>query len=331
VGESREITAELDTVSESTRIIDASAEAYITDSRVSDSYVDCKGEVRLALIMCDDDGDGDIKTVVKKLPFEDSVELEASAGECDSVAKGYVSDLKVSVEDGRILCVMSLFVTATAHAESKISYTKDLYSTEKKSECAYSTVNLPTPVCCVSANFSQNEKIELPERDSTDGTEAVCAFCDCIADSLTFDKGRYALTGISKYNVITKKDGEYASFEREIPFRYEFSAEGPCQSYYAFVSPMSCEARIDGNVMSVSSELSVTAELSGECGISYVSCARYLDAAPSHSTDMIICYPDAEDTLWSVSKRYSCPLLSLDGISDAEEKLDGIGHIVVNF
>ncbi len=331
VGESRELTAEIDMPSESTRVVDASAELYIAEARASDSFVDCEGEVRLTLLLCDDEGDGEIKTVVHKLPFEESVELEESVGECGCTARGYVSDLKVSADEGSILCVMSVFTEVAAHAESETVYTKDLYSTEKKSECAYKSFKVPTQLCSVSSNFSQNEKIELTERDSALGAVVVCSFCECSASGCVYDNGKYTMSGNSKYSVVIRKDEEYSTYERDIPFRYEFSGEGPAQSYFASVSPISCDVRIDGNVMSVASELSVIAQMSGEREISYVSDVRYLEGGISVCGDMIVSYPDNEDTLWSVSKRYSCPLIKLEGICEPEAKLDGVDYIIVNF
>jgi hypothetical protein len=137
--------------------------------------------------------------------------------------------------------------------------------------------------------------------------------------------------GNCRYTVVAKKEGEYFCFDQIVPFKYEFGFGSEHSSASFHVRPASATAKIDENMLSLDSEIYVCAELSKQFSISTLTDARFGEPISKKSGDMIVCYPTPDDTLWSVSKKYSVPTLSLDKITDPEEKLDGIDYLIVSF
>ena len=328
VGESKEVICEFDTPSDDVRVIDSSAELIITEAYVDSLGAKCKGELITELLVCNESTDGAPKYMRKATPFEDTVELDVSGSSC--IAKGYVSDMKINVEDGKIVCLANVFAEVTAHSDDTVCYTKDLYSTECFCETAHKEESLFAPLYCNTSNFSQSERIELSEGQTAIGATAIGAYCEvCVGDS-AYNDGKCTLAGSCKYTVIAKKDGEYFCFDQSAPFKYEFPIETAHSCAHFSLHPTASSARIDGSTLTLSSELYVSAELSKEFSISTLSEARFGEPLNKKSGDMIVCYPTPDDTLWSISKKYSVPTISLHTITDPEATLDGIDFIIVN-
>ena len=329
VGETKEYTADFDTTSDGIRVIESSAELLMTDAYIDSMGAKCKGELLIDLLVCNESTDEEPTHLKKVLPCEDTVELDGELDAC--VARGYVSDLKVNVEDGRILCVVSAFSEVTAHAKSNVRYTKDIYSTERFCEASYKEQTMSAPLYCASSNFSQSERIQLDEGQTAIGATAIGCYCVPSVDDCAYTDGKYVASGNCRYTVIAKKESEYFCFDQSVPFKYEFASGDEYSNAHIFVCPASATARIDKDLLSLDSELYVYAELSKEFSISTLSEARFGEVLDKKCGDMIVCYPTPEDTLWSISKRYSVPTVSLDGISDPEAKLDGVDYLIVNF
>jgi len=331
LGETKELCADIDTSSDALRVIDASAELLISDVSAYDGTAECRGEAILHLLVCDESTDGEPRQITKKLPFEDRVDLDRLTGECQCVAKGYVSDIAISVNENSVSCTLNVYAEIRAHGVETLAYTKDIYSSANHSECAYKTHTLSRPLCCISSNFSQSERIDLDEGATAVGSEIVNCVCESSVSACSFENGKYLISGVCRYSVTAKKEGEYFCFDESVPFRYEFSGEAPHASAATRVFPITSSARVEGRTLSLDSELAVIAELSGESEISALSEVRFGEERSKEDSDIIICYPTPEDTLWSVSKRYAVPTLRLDGISDPEAKLDGVDYLIVNF
>ena len=329
VSESKEMLLEFDTASDDTRVIDSNADLLITEAYVDSFGAKCKGDLMIELLVCNE-GTEDSPTYLRRsLPFEDTVELDGEPNSC--IARGYVTDLRVNVEEGKIVCEASVFTEVTAHSETNVSYTKDLYSTERFCETAYNEQSLFTPLYSASSNFSVSERIELSEGQTAIGANVIGVYCEASADDCEYTDGKYALSGSCRYTVIAKKDGEYFCFDQTVPFRYEFASGDSPASAHFLVRPTAATARIDGNLLSLSSELYVSAELSKEFFISALSEVRFGEPLNKKCEDLIVCYPTPDDTLWSISKKYRVPAVNIDGISDPEAKLDGIDYLIVNF
>ena len=151
---------------------------------------------------------------------------------------------------------------------------------------------------------------------------------------MTFENGKFVLDGECKYTALLSAGAEMFQKEFSLPFRYEFRHDGeaadgsaadstagasvnsPATDGYDADSSaeiVSVRCRIDAEKLSVDSELALSARISGRQSIHSVSAVMF--GVPVSRTDgeIVICYPDKSDSLWSVCKRYGVGIGSVAG------------------
>ena len=317
LGDSVDISDEIFPIAESTRVIDAFADAAINSISSSDTYADCQGEVTLKLLVCRDGESASAELITRKIPFSTQVELEDMDGALGCRGRAYVNDITVSVEDGRILCEVSLTPEIIAHKAIPMRYTRDLYSTENHSECAYSDYVIPTVLATASGNFSQNERISVSETTAQHGSRIIDIRCKPSAEKVECERGKYVVSGQCRYTLLLEREGEYSSAELSFPFRYECDGgDSKPSDLLCDLGVISCRGRIDGANIAIDTELSIRAEFMGSNAIAALSEVRFGESVERSDGDIIICYPSPEDTPWSIAKKYLVPASKISAISD---------------
>ena len=329
LGETIECSDEIALSDDELRVISATADANISELSPSEGYLNCRGEATLKMIICRDNDPSTAETMIKKFPFSEQLEFDDLTPDAACRGTAYVSDISISVEDGRILCNLSIIPELTAHIQRPMSYTRDLYSTEKHCESAYREYILPR-VCCISgANFSQSERIPLSDTTIKQGSRIVDLWCKPYAEKAELERNKYCISGQCKYTFLLENEGDYSTAELMIPLRYEFegSASVP-ESFMADIGVISCRARIDGGNVGIDTELSVCADIYGSERITALSDVRFGDNVERGDGDIVICFPSPDDTAWSVSKKYFVPVSKISGVSSPDDSLSG--YVVIN-
>ena len=139
-------------------------------------------------------------------------------------------------------------------------------------------------------------------------------------------------------------EGEYTAAELELPFRYEKDGgltgelrEGMVPEFDGCVKAMSCRARMDGERIGVDAELAVALRVTAPDQLTALSSVTFGEDVTRRRGEYVVCFPAADDTLWSVAKRYHAPLTALsaaNGISmpenpDKPGSLEGAGYLIV--
>ncbi len=315
------LSDELATIGDDGRVISAESCVLIGDVGIGENAVSVQGELLLKLL-CTHEGKEEIETILRKLPFTGEIESEEWFGDATRArVRGHVSDLSVHVEEGgKLLCDANLILEAQIGANTEISYSSDLYSTTEKCRTELGEYQLPVLAGIIRGNFSQSERIGTADLNLPAG----CTLVDAIA-GVTFDScenvgGKVVLGGQSRYVLICVKDGEYSASECLLPVRFETDGGGmTVDSADTSALVISCRARIDGDVLSLDSEIAVTSTLMGHQKICPVVSASFGEKIPHSKGDMILCYPSKDDSAWTVAKRYCVPTSSVVG--NAEEDL----------
>ncbi len=324
------------------RVICAEGQVFVTEAVAGSGCVNCRGEVALKLLCCHE-GSNDVmpKTFLRRIPFNQAVPTDGAEVNCDACAHGVCSDISVTVEDGRILCDLSVKLGARAQRNEYFSYTRDVYSTASECESRYLSRTLPVAGKCLNGNFSLNTTLALEEAGIRPGYDVVDISGIPTVTSLESEKGKSILVGKCRCHVILSGEDELSAQEFEIPFRYEtegmLADDQKLSDYDATVDVISCRARMDGERIGVDAELSVSLAARSECEIKMLTDARFGDAISRSKAVYTICYPSREDTLWSVAKRYHCPVADVferNGLSgapsaDSPESLSGVSYLLV--
>ncbi len=320
------------------RVISGEGQVFVTEAMPGSGCVNCRGEVALKLLCCRD-GIMEPPTVqTRRIPFSGSVPVEGAEVNCDCTASGVCTDLRITVDTGRILCEVGVRLTAHAMRNAELSYTEDLYSTAAPGENDYESLILPCVLSCQNGNFSLNNTLSMEEVGIKAGQTVADISLLPSVSALECENGKYILSGRCRCTAVLCQEADWSVKEFEIPFRYECEgSEMAVASYDAEVTPISARARMDGERVSVDAELAVSLMTEGEREIKVFREARFGESESDRGASYTICYPSREDTLWSVAKRYRRSVAdlgtmnSLPGASaaDSPDSLSGIGYLLV--
>lgn len=320
------------------RVISAEGQVFVTEAVAGSGVVNCRGEVALKLL-CVHEGGDELPTVQnRRLPFSQAVLTDGAEVNCDACAKGVCSEISVTVEEGRLLCEVSVILRARAQRNETVSFTRDLYFTEAECEPRYAEVTVPRALRCINGNFSLNQTLTLDEAGIRTGMSVVDLAMTPTVTELVSDRGKYVLTGRCRCHAVLCDGEESMTQEFEVPFRYETDGGvDTVTDYDAAVEAVSCRARVDGERIGIDAELSVCLVTRGETRFCLITEATPGEAVKRAGASYTICYPSREDTLWSVAKRYHRSVTAVSDMNDlagapaadSPESLAGVKYLLV--
>ncbi len=331
-----------DTQSEDMRVVCADGQVFIMEAIAGSGCVNCRGEVALKLLCAHDATGLPPSQLTRRIPFEGSVEVDGCEVNCAASAFGTCADVSVTVEDGRILCDLSVILQARAQRDRNLTYVRDAYALDSVSDGRTDFLTLPQSRSSVCANFSLGQTLTAEEAGFRQGMSVVDAHLIPLSTELIQDNGRDILSGRCRVHLtLCDEAGEISSQEVEVPYRYEAEAkEMGLSDYLVHVSPISCRARADGERLGIDAELAVSLMTRTQTQIQYLSACNVGDKCQKLDGECTVCFPSPTDTLWSVAKRYHKPLVHLTGINtlppqaqaaaaDSTASLAGVSYLLV--
>lgn len=298
------VSEEISCMGDDVRVIGAEGKVHVDETFICDNGVNAKGNVMLKLLCVN--SDGRVETVLRKLPFDTEIDAEIPVGEEQYCrVYGTVSEISVNVGEGKIICDVKTLLDAQIGVNRPISYTADIYSTEKTSTCEYAEHAVPVMLRAMNGNFSQSERISLSEISIPEGANALDVCASVAFDNCEESNGRYVLTGQSRYVLVCEKDGEYSACEVDIPIRFETEGAGKLNIADISADVISCRARVGGENLELDSEISIAASFLGTENITALKSVEFSETIQKESGELILCYPAPDDSAWTVAKRYS--------------------------
>jgi hypothetical protein len=261
---------------------------------------------------------------------------------CTASAFGTCTDVSVTVEDGRILCDLSVILQGRAQRDRNLTYVRDAYALDSVSDSKTEFLSLPQSRSCVCANFSIGSTLTAEEAGLRQGLSVVDAYLLPLTAELVQEHSKDILSGRCRVHLTLCDDaGEISSHEVEIPYRYETEAmQTPLADSLVHVSPISCRARADGERLGIDGEIAVSILTRTQAKIQYLSACNIGDKCKKPAGECTVCFPAPTDTLWSVAKKYHKPLAHLTGINtlppqaqaaaaDSKASLAGVNYLLV--
>ena len=297
--------------SASSRVVSAEGTVFVSSVLPKDGGITVSGEVILRLIA---ETDGAAQSLCRRIPFEGQIENSGFSEGGSACAEGVVESLTVSAEEGRALCECEILLRGRALCTETVSYTEDLYSTERMCECEYREQTVPVAIKCENRNFSQSERIPLSEARISEGATVVDAWGTVSVEGCEQRGDSFVQTGKSRYRLLLQNEGEYSVTEIELPFRYESEAGGRTLSASECAAEViSCRARVDDTSLALDAEIAVCADYMGEGSVRWVSDVRVGARREEKRPCMLVYYPTPTDSAWSVAKKYGVPEQDLHG------------------
>ena len=288
------------------RFIGGDGRVFVNEATAANGCIMCRGELILKLMLCREP-DGEPECIVRKLPFSQEIGAVGVAPGCECRAWGDCTEVKVSVEEGRLDCEALMTLEAEAMRRAEFNYVKDIYSTCASAEVAHSQKTLMQPLRTANGNFTQSGVFDAAEIGLPAGAHIIDVDGHASATSIAAEGGRCVVTGEARYNILYMDGNEYGCRELVSPLRYETDLGGDADGQLdgsARMTVCGCRARMDGERVSVDSEICVALRLCRSTGVKMLSEARFSGVELRRSGDVVVCYPDPSDTLWSVARRY---------------------------
>ena len=355
-GEAMELTDEIPVSGEGElRLIGAEGAVHVSEAAVGEDGVACRGELYLKVMVTRDPmpqgeeppsaGRGEVEVLTRRLPFSQTIGLDAPVGreECRAAVCGSCTDVHVRVEEDRLLCAVSVVLQARAQGNEKVTFIRDCYAVARPTVCEMRSYAPRRGICCVNGNVTSGGTVEGAQAGIPTGAEPLDVSGSATVTEISCERGHAVLTGEGTYRLLYRTaEGEIGHAEFPLPLRYELPDGGLDPSLRlgadARMTMISGRARVEGDgSYTVDAEWTVSARIYAQDRIEAVDEVRAEgDALPS-SAACVICYPAAGETLWRVAKRYRTPLRTLavmndlPGSSDADspQSLQGVHFLMI--
>ena len=318
------------------RVIMADGKVLVSEIVPAEGRVNCRGDVYLKLLLCRE-SEGRPYSVMRKLAFSHAVEVTGANVGSSATARGTVSEMSITVEDGRIDIDVTALIECEACCCDRISFVKDVYSTERVTENSYSSYEVPIGGVASTGNFTLSDSKSLDEVGIAHGACVVDICGVAYPEEYDLESGRCALLGQARFSLLLEKDGEYSTAEIELPFTYKTGASGDFDRAMFSCEIISSRARIDGERIGIDAEVGVSGVASAHEKESILSAVGFGNELEKHRGELIICYPGGDDSLWSVAKRYGADIDRLaesngiegDAPADSRESIEKVKYLVI--
>ena len=340
------------------RVICAEGQVMVTEVTPALGLVNCRGEVTVKLMLCPAETAETfasdtvpspsltLTVLQRKIPFSQAVGVEGVTPACTATACGYCSELAVQMEEGHIHLDLGLICEVRAQKNEVVPYVRDLYSTRRDGVCRHTAYPAELGIRTVNGNFTLSDSLPLTQVGIDPAARVADVIAVAMPEELTADtaKGRCLLTGKCRCHLLLVKDGEYASADMTLPFRYEFddptllrSGEGAVRHFDGSVTAVTCRARMDGERVGVDAELAVALRTHAPAPFTAVADMEQGGEVTRRRGEYVICFPAPTDSVWSVAKRYHAPMAALTaannlpagGKADGTESLEGVNYLIV--
>lgn len=291
------------------RILGGEGTVQVSQAQCEDGAVLCRGDLLLRILA--ESGEGSPYVLRATLPFSERIEGDGFRDGMSARAFGSIRDLELDESEGKVNVNASFRLAAEAQENLGVPYTRDLYSTTRTTEAVFAQKSYPHAAACRMGNFTQSLYEPMEKYGLESGAEILDLSARATAESVICDRGRWALVGESRMELLVLTDGEYRCVEIPVPFRYEFEAPcGEVESFFAELHMTGGRARLDGGKLSLDCEMGVSLRL---CLLHKAQMLRSVNFGEhvTESGDCVVCFPRGGDTLWEIAKRYHTPLARL--------------------
>ena len=338
-----ELVDSVDTSEEGVRYLYSDCKVFIEDSVSGEGYVDCRGCAVAKHFMCRESGE--LYTVVNKIAFSEAVEIDDLRSGSSVCVWGNCSGIGIDIQDadadGKLKLVIRARLDAAAFNECELEYVKDVYSTDCECSSEFETYRLPVLLSCKNGNMTFSGSEELSSVGLlNDNFNVVDVSASARCESVACQENKCVVNGKCRFGIVYSAENseEVGYSECELPFKYEFDGKGGDVSRFeCSVTAAEPKSRRDGEKISFDCELSVSCFALGEAEVRVVDAIKTECMTKKKRGGFTVCYPDKEDSLWSIAKRYRASVLNtahsngIGDVSDADEirPSDGKKYMII--
>ncbi len=326
---------------------------FVEQATAYDGYAECRGTIVMKHLLSGENGE--LRSISDKMNFSEIVEADgmrsgdsvAAFGRCfetvrngdDEGEEGTVAPVSVSA---------SVSIKVRGFRNEEIKYLKDAYSITNECFLQTERYRLPLHRAVFNRNmtFGGSESLEkIP--NLTEYSRIMDVYAEAYDGKAELsDNGRYVINGKCRFsliiaNEVAEDDGgspEYSAAEVELPFKYECAEEGDGFDVGGIeLECIGARARLDGEKLELGCEIAIACGIVGYSEAEAVCSLTLGDTAERIRRGFTVCYPDKNDSLWSISKKYRARVdhtaeengIELSTDADGCETLAGVKYMIV--
>lgn len=317
--------------------------ACISETVMVAGNIRIRGEVECRVLYYDIvGGRKKLLSTKEKLRFEREIPLGALADVTGVRAYPRVISTGMSLSDsGDILLEITINVCGEYTVNSEKELLCDIYSCAHTCDVNYEKSSYRREVLCKNMNLSYHAQKDL-QLDG-DGCEVAVSYASVrvgevnVADGVVSVSGEISVDCLISY---TEEDRvEYSPVSIPVPFRCEAPVSSMADRYdVSVVADVSgVRTRVEKDSISADAELYLALFIGGEDSMRTVeSVTLGEEKVAAHRDSVCVYYPDKNETLWSVAKKYKTPtdVLArnnsiLASAPDSELSLDGVTSLII--
>ena len=286
------------------RVIAARGEVFMPDAVAGNGYVHCRGEAVVTLLCAEErDGEERVFSTVRRLPFEEDMPLEGVTGEYTASGYATVGEIRVDVEDCRVLLSLDITPTVQATCKQPIYYVRDALLPGHVTVGRRTEEQLWVPTVCGNRNFSLTLNGKARELGMPMGAQIVDAFADASIREAQQDARGTSLSGELCSHVLYRMGEEYGAFDAVMPFRVVVDGEMSVRDVCCRVPLL--RVRAENDTLYADAEMALVVSAAREESCSALGEAKFEPQKEEKHGDIELYYPTKGETLWQVGKRYA--------------------------
>ena len=310
-----EVSDETPINSEEVRVVSADGSVWIESVTSRNDHVQVEGAVCLKIIYLQSEN-GEVENIYKKIPFETIIDVEGVTPDSLVLAKGTVNDISINIIDGSIVCDLAFGVQVEAQQDTEITYLKDMYSTERRSDCTYRNIVIPKIGFSKNGNFTLSERLSIESASIKSDASVVECFASVVVEKTEQNESSVEVLGNAKFALIVKNNDEYSNVEFMLPVKYEFDAVNKADTFESAMNVFECSARIDNDTVCLKAEISVSSLGLAKEEITLLDKVLFEEEINKDKGILTVCYLGENEDLWTVAKKHHVKRAHLEKINN---------------
>ena len=315
----REYAEELATldgvIADEVRVVYENAVSEISECRAADGEIWVSGEHRVCALVTV--GDGPACLYKKSIPFAETISLAGAIEGMQASAKVFLPSVKINVmptdTGSTLVAALVAEYTPEAQGNREITLFTDGYMTDREVACEYGDITLDSLTARKQMTEIYRSDVSAEEPSLESPSELLYLTAEPRIKSVETTCDGVKITAEIRFSGIACEiNGEktaYAPIRHASEWHYEIPLESdtphPIRPHISLVAT-SCEGRVGEDDISLTAELGIELDLISSttyhrlCRIDAVGEAQARD----NQGRILVYYPDREDTLFSVARRF---------------------------
>lgn len=313
VSEDLELDASMPPIRE---IISCDVDVFANECKIADGKINLKGNARVTcLCSTQEEGEEDEKYIVieKNIPLSHLADADAGTSDMDCMTTLDIGAVETGIannKNGESKIIELDFVCKAkllGMKNDEAVFTRDVYSTDYSYNTNYKEIETERLLQCLNTNFSVDGNMALGD---TKATKVLYSDASVEMTGTKIENGRLTIEGECNVKALLETEDEEKYISKDFTFPVKYEMPSTCND--------NCEIMLEGSVIALKTRLdSQGIAANAEIGLNITLLEKlkenivdniFIDkSSPSEeekSGTFTLCYPDNDETLWSISRRY---------------------------